>query len=265
MPRVLEARPAAIRVGDVASDTLRPVSRPRVAAVVPTYNEADNLSDLVERLFSLSLDGLRLIVVDDGSPDGTGGLAIQLARRLGADMEVIQRGEKRGLGTAYVAGFSRALAEGADCVLQMDADLSHDPGSIPGILDQLREADVVVGSRYVPGGRADPGWGPLRRLLSIAGNRGIRRLAGLTVHDATSGFKAFRASALRSLDLEGFKCRGFAFQVEMAVACQRKGLKIVERPITVETRTRGRSKMSVRIVVEAVWRLMPLALRKSSG
>ena len=260
---VLEARPRPTDAGK-GHGRLRAGPQPKVAVIVPTYNEADNLPELVDRLFALGLADVMLIVVDDGSPDGTGRLARGLAQRTGA-MEVIQRTEKRGLGTAYVAGFRRALAEDADYVVQMDADLSHDPGCIPTILEGLDEADVVVGSRYTPGGRSDPAWGPLRRLLSMAGNRGIRALAGLTVRDATSGFKGFRAEALRSIDLDRFRCRGFAFQAEMAVVCQRMGLKVVERPIIFETRTRGRSKMSVGIVAEAIWRLIPLAWSKSPG
>ena len=164
-----------------------------VAVVVPTYNEADNLPRLVDRVFSCLPDDAMLIVVDDGSPDGTGALATQLAERSPGAIELVQRDEKLGLGTAYRAGFQRALASGADYVVQMDADLSHDPDSLFAMLAELSSADVVVGSRYVAGASVDPRWGPVRRLLSVAGNRGIGLLAGLHVRDATSGFKAFRA------------------------------------------------------------------------
>ena len=233
-------------------------SSPSVAVVVPTYNEAENLPVLVRRLFALNIPNPRLIVVDDGSPDGTGEVATKLAQQFGGRLEVIQRGRKLGLGTAYVAGFSRALSEGADYVLQMDADLSHTPEYIPELLKELKDADVVVGSRYVPGGGVDETWGLRRRLLSSVGNLGIRVIAGLRVRDATSGFKAFRGSVLSSLDLTRFRCKGFAFQAELAHACQRRGYEVVEHPIVFASRAKGRSKMSLAIVVEAVWRLLPL-------
>ena len=236
-----------------------------MAVVVPTYNEADNLPRLVDRVFSCLPDDAMLIVVDDGSPDGTGALATQLAERSPGAIELVQRDEKLGLGTAYRAGFQRALASGADYVVQMDADLSHDPDSLFAMLAELRSADVVVGSRYVAGASVDPRWGPVRRLLSVAGNRGIGLIAGLHVRDATSGFKAFRAPALAAVDFDGFRCVGFGFQVEMAAACQRLGLRIVEHPIRFRTRRRGRSKMSLGIVVEAIWRLTPMAWRRFSG
>ena len=236
-----------------------------VAVVVPTYNEADNLPRLVDRVFSGMPDDAMLIVVDDGSPDGTGALATQLAERSPGAIELVQRDEKLGLGTAYRAGFQRALASGADYVVQMDADLSHDPDSLFAMLAELRSADVVVGSRYVAGASVDPRWGPVRRLLSVAGNRGIGLLAGLHVRDATSGFKAFRALALAAVDFDGFRCAGFGFQVEMAAACQRLGLRVVEHPIRFRTRRRGRSKMSLGIVVEAIWRLTPMAWKRFAG
>ena len=144
----------------------------------------------------------------------------------------------------------------------MDADLSHDPDSLDAMLAKLRQADVVVGSRYVEGASVDRRWGPIRRLLSVAGNRGIGLLAGLDVRDATSGYKAFRASALAAVDLDGFRCAGFGFQVEMAAACQRRGLRVVEHPIRFRTRRSGRSKMSLGIVLEAIWRLTPMAWRR---
>ena len=233
-----------------------------VAIVVPTYNEAENLPLLVDRIFAGLPEDARLIVVDDGSPDGTGALAARLAERMAGAIELVQRNEKLGLGTAYRAGFERALACGADYVVQMDADLSHNPDSLTPMLAELGCADVVVGSRYVAGASVDPRWGPIRRLLSVAGNRGIGLLAGLDVRDATSGYKAFRASALAAIDLDGFRCAGFGFQVEMAAACQRLGLRVVEHPIRFRIRRSGRSKMSLGIVVEAVRRLTPMAWRR---
>jgi dolichol-phosphate mannosyltransferase len=233
-----------------------------VAVVVPTYNEAANLPLLARRLFALDIPGIMMIVVDDGSPDGTGQVAHKLAQEHGGRVEVVQRGRKLGLGTAYVEGFSRALAQGAEYVLQMDADLSHAPEYLPAFLRQLGQADVVVGSRYVKGGGVDQTWGFLRRLLSSGGNLGIRAITGLKVRDATSGFKAFRAGALRSMDIDRFQCKGFAFQAEVAHACQHLGHRVVEHPIIFASRVEGRSKMSVGIVVEAIWRLLPLRWSK---
>ena len=237
---------------------------PSVAVVVPTYNEADNLPLLVDRILRAPR-AVRLIVVDDGSPDGTGAVAARLAERTPGSIELVRREEKLGLGTAYRAGFERALATGADCVVQMDADLSHDPDSLAARLSELADADVVVGSRYCRGGSVDPEWGQARRLLSAVANRALRLLAGLDVRDATSGYKAFRAQALAAVDLDAFRCAGFGFQVEMAAACHRLDLRVVEHPIRFRTRRSGRSKMSLGIVVEAIRRLTPLAWRRFSG
>ena len=235
---------------------------PAVAVVTPTYNEADNLPLLVDRVFSILADGARMIVVDDGSPDDTGDVAARLARSAPGEIDLVRRGEKLGLGPAYRAGFERALASGAGCVVQMDADLSHDPDDLPKMLAALRDADVVVGSRYVEGGSVDPDWGTTRRLLSAAANRGLRLFTGLDVRDTTSGYKAFRASALAAVDLDDLRCAGFGFQVEMAAACQRLGLRVVERPIRFRARRSGHSKMSLGIAAEAIRRLTPLAWKR---
>lgn len=240
----------------------RSESEPLVTVVVPTFNEAENLPELAKRIFALDIPNASIIVVDDGSPDGTGDVATELGKQLDGRVELIQRGTKMGLGTAYIAGFTQALTKGADYVVQMDADLSHRPEYIPAFLERLGEADVVVGSRYVPGGGVDESWGLSRRLLSAGGNFGIRAITALQVKDATSGFKAFRGSALRSLDLSDFRCKGFAFQAEVAHACQRRGYRVSEYPILFADRTKGRSKMSMAIVVEAVWRLLPLRWRR---
>ena len=226
--------------------------------MAPTYNEAENLPELAKRLFALSIPNMRLIVVDDGSPDGTGDVAKKLSRQLDGRLVLVQRERKMGLGPAYVAGFSQALAEGADYVIQMDADLSHAPECIPAFLRALRKADVVAGSRYVSGGGVDEAWSIPRRLLSSGGNAGIRFITGLKVKDATGGFKAFRGSVLRSFDLTQFRCKGFGFQAEVAYACQRRGYEVVEHPILFMSRAKGRSKMSMAIVLEAIWRLLPL-------
>ena len=235
---------------------------PLLVVVVPTYNEAENLPELARRLFALDLPNIRVIVVDDGSPDGTAEVAKRLAREYGGRVELIQRERKLGMGTAYVAGFARALEKGAEQVVQMDADLSHTPEYIPGFVQRLASADVVVGSRYVAGGGVADEWGVWRRFLSALGNFGIRAIVGVSIKDATSGFKAYRGNALASLDLSRFGSRGFAFQAEVAHACQRMGLDVVEHPIIFEARASGRSKMTGAIVVEALWRLVPLRWSK---
>ncbi len=233
----------------------------RVAVVVPTYNEAANMPELVSRLFSLKIAGLRLYVVDDASPDGTADVARRLSDTYGGRIEVITRQAKLGLGTAYVAGFTKALDDGCDYVVQMDADLSHVPDHLPSMLRKLEGADVVVGSRYTENGGSDPSWGVKRRLLSAFGNHVIRFVTGLKVKDVTSGFKAYTAAALRSLDMSAFRCKGFGFQPEVAYQCQSRGHVVLEHPIIFIDRTKGKSKMSVHIIVEAIWKLTLLRLR----
>ncbi|HIM55186.1 MAG TPA: polyprenol monophosphomannose synthase [Candidatus Latescibacteria bacterium] len=229
-----------------------------VTIVVPTYNEAECLPLLAERIFALGISDTRLIVVDDSSPDGTASVAMELSAKHGGRVEVISRRRKEGLGPAYLEGFSMAVETGSDYVVQMDADLSHDPRHIPAFLDELKQADVVVGSRYVPRGGVDPGWSLKRRMLSYYANLGIRLVTGLDVKDPTSGFKGFRASAVKLICRNRFRCKGFGFQVEVASLCQRNGLRVTQHPITFIDRVHGRSKMSLRIVLEALWCLLPL-------
>lgn len=234
----------------------------KVAVVVPTYNEAANMPELVSRLFSLGIAGLHLYVVDDNSPDGTAQVAHRLSGEHEDRIEVISRQAKLGLGTAYVAGFTKALEDGCDYVIQMDADLSHVPDHLPVMLNKLGGADVVVGSRYTEGGGSDPSWGLKRRLLSAFGNHVIRFVTGLKVRDVTSGFKAYTASALSSLDMDSFRCKGFGFQSEVAFQCQSRGYVVLEHPIVFIDRTKGKSKMSIHIIVEAIWKLTLLRLRR---
>ena len=248
-------------VGMAEQDTSVASSEPRVAVVVPTYNEADNLPELSRRLFALGIGDLHLYVVDDGSPDGTADVARALCERYDGRVEVISRPGKQGLGTAYIAGFRRALDDGSDFVVQMDADLSHPPEQVPAMLERSDKADVVVGSRYTACGRVDPSWSLKRRLLSAFGNHTIRLVTGVSVRDATSGFKLFKAEVLRSLDTSALRCKGFGFQAEVAHQCQARGYAVVEHPITFIDRIRGQSKMSLHIVVEAIWRLSLLRLR----
>ena len=215
-------------------------------------------------MFALGIPDIRLIVVDDNSPDGTGDVARALSGRFGNRIELIARESKAGLGTAYIDGFSHAIAQGADYVLQMDADLSHAPEYIPAFLDALRDADVVVGSRYTQGGAVDEGWHFKRHMLSSSANLCIRVVAGLKVKDCTTGFKGFRADALRALDLDGMRCKGYGFQAEVAYACQRRGYRVVEHPITFYDREAGESKLSLGIIAEVLWWLATLHLRKKA-
>lgn len=233
----------------------------RVAVIVPTYNEAANMPELASRLFGLGLQDVRLYIVDDASPDGTAAVARRLSGEYGGRIEVISRSGKLGLGTAYVTGFARALEEEVDCIVQMDADLSHAPEETPKMLAMLRSFDVVVGSRYTRQGGSDPAWSAKRRALSASGNFLIRLVTGVDIKDVTSGFKAYRAEALRSLDLTRVRCIGFGFQAEIAHYCQARGMKVAEHPITFMERTRGDSKMSFRIIAEAIWKLTLLRLR----
>jgi len=233
----------------------------RTLVVVPTYNERDNLPRLVPQL--LALDPIiDILVVDDASPDGTGDIADGLAR---ADerIRVLHRASKQGLGTAYVAGFTDALERGYGRVVEMDADFSHRPSDLPRLLQATAEptaAHVAIGSRLVPGG-AVVGWSALRRAVSVGGSLIARLLLGLPIRDCTSGFKCFRREALQALDLTRLRSNGFAFQVEVNHACARAGLRVVEVPITFPDRVFGVSKMSWRIVTEALW--LVVALRTS--
>jgi dolichol-phosphate mannosyltransferase len=232
--------------------------------VLPTYNERENLTTVVSlaraALASCDppVDGT-VLIVDDGSPDGTGELADRLAREH-EDVRVLHRARKGGLGGAYLAGFDQALTAGADLVIEMDADLSHDPADLPRLIDAARDgADVVLGSRYLPGGGVE-GWPLHRRLISRAGGRYAAIMLGLQLSDLTGGFKCFRASALRALDPELVHSRGYAFQIELTYQAARAGLEIAEIPIVFREREHGRSKMSPAIALEAIWRVPLLRL-----
>lgn len=223
--------------------------------IIPTYNEQETIADLVSQILANSR--FRVLVVDDNSPDGTGKLIADLAPqepRLG----LLSRPGKQGLGTAYLAGFARALAEGAQFIFEMDADFSHDPRYLPALLAAAEEAhDVVIGSRYVPGGGTTD-WGLIRRIISRGGNLYAGLILGLAVHDATSGLRCYRRKVLESLDLHLIRSNGYSFQIEMVYRALKAGFKIGEVPIIFPDRRVGQSKMSQRIVLEAlinVWRL----------
>jgi len=228
---------------------------------MPTYNEADNLVQMVAELMTLELDGLETLIIDDNSPDGTGQIADDLAAQYANRVHVVHRQGKMGLGTAYITGFRYALDAGVDYVIQMDADFSHSPSHLPHLLERIQECDVVIGSRYVPEGRVDEKWSPWRRFLSWGGNFYARVITGLRIHDTTGGFRCFRRQALLALDLDRIRSEGYAFQIEVAYACQRKGLRLCEIPIYFEDRSMGLSKMSSRIILEAVWRVWQMRWR----
>ncbi len=235
---------------------------PKISAVIPTYNEAENLPGLCAALLKLPLPGrLEILIIDDNSPDGTGRVAEELARVLGGRLRVVHRPRKLGLGTAYIAGFRQVLADGADLVVQMDADFSHSPEYLVPMVELTRDYDVVVGSRWVPGGQVDPHWGLLRRLLSRWGGVYARLILGLRVADPTTGFKVFRREALARIPLNRVVSNGYAFQVEMAYLCELMGLRICEYPIVFRDRTRGRSKMTLGVALEAAWRVLEVRWR----
>jgi dolichol-phosphate mannosyltransferase len=226
--------------------------------VLPTYNEAENVEPLVEAARAKLPPSAQVLIVDDSSPDGTGEIAERLAARH-ENVAVLHRPRKEGLGPAYIAGFRAALAGGAGLVLEMDADFSHDPAYLPRLLEAARRADVVLGSRYVAGGGVSD-WGPLRRAVSRAGSAYARLVLGVGVRDLTGGFKCFRREVLEAIDLDQISTRGYAFQVEVTYRAIRLGFKVVEVPIVFRERRVGSSKMDLKIVAEAVWRL-PLLRR----
>jgi dolichol-phosphate mannosyltransferase len=234
-----------------------------VVAVVPTYNEAANLAEVVD-LLRKAVPGIRILVVDDDSPDGTA----DLARRLGADgddVDVLVRVGRRGLGSAYRDGFRRAIDGGADVCVQIDADLSHDPSDLPALLANVEHgADLAIGSRYVPGGRTES-WSRRRRWLSRWGNRYAAGVLGLAVNDATAGYRAYRAGALESMGFEEVTAEGYGFQVEMTHRLVRAGGRIVEFPIEFKDRRAGVSKMSQDIVGEALGLVLRLWLADRRG
>ncbi|MFG1906412.1 polyprenol monophosphomannose synthase [Kribbella sp. NPDC048928] len=232
----------------------------KIVVVVPTYNERENLPVLAGLLSDLNLPGLELLVVDDNSPDGTGDVADELAKESPEKVGVLHRTAKDGLGRAYIAGITRALDEGADIVIQMDADLSHPASVVPTMVDMLRTTDagVVIGSRYVPGGSAADEWGWHRRALSAFANFYVNAILRLHVKDATAGFKAWKADTLRWIDVGSIASNGYSFQVEMNYRTVKRGLKIAETPIRFEERTEGVSKMSLKVQLESA--LMPWKL-----
>ncbi len=235
----------------------------RVWVVLPTYNEAENIEQLVEAVLVRLPESRRVLVVDDNSPDGTGEIADRLAAAHD-DVSVLHRASKQGLGPAYIAGFREALAGGAELIMEMDSDFSHDPVYLPQLLRAIETADVAIGSRYVPGGGVTE-WGKVRRFISRGGSRYARAILGVDIRDLTGGFKCFRREVLEAIDLDDVNALGYAFQVEMTYRAIQAGFRVVEVPIVFRDRTEGSSKMSKAIVAEAIWRVPAMRLRSRRG
>ena len=232
----------------------------RVWVVLPTYNEAENLERLIAAVRGRLPASRRVLVVDDNSPDGTGEIADRIAAGHD-DVRVLHRERKQGLGPAYIAGFRKALAEGAELIIAMDADFSHDPAYLPQLLRAVENADLVIGSRYVPGGGVTE-WGPLRRFISRGGSAYSRAALGIEVRDLTGGFKCFRRQVLEAIDLDTINARGYAFQVETTYRAIGAGFRVLEVPIVFRDRREGSSKMTKAIVAEAMWRVPAMRLRR---
>ena len=237
---------------------------PRAVLCLPTYNERENLEHMVEALGGvLDTTSDRVLVIDDGSPDGTGAIADRLAAEL-PWVSVLHRSTKEGIGPAYVAGFRWALAEGAELVLELDCDFSHDPTDVPRLIAAAEDADLVLGSRYAPGG-GTANWGLLRRIVSRGGCLYAQVVLGLGVRDLTGGFKCFRRATLEAIDLDALSAHGYAFQIETTYRVKRAGFRVQEVPITFVERRAGASKMTGSIVTEAMWRVPVLRLRALVG
>jgi dolichol-phosphate mannosyltransferase len=224
----------------------------RILVIIPTFNEIDTVTPIVARVRA-SVPNAEILIVDDNSPDGTGDLAQQIATA-DSQVHVMHRLGKEGLGAAYLAGFAWALQAGYDVVVEMDADGSHQPEQLPELLGALSDADLVLGSRWVEGGQVE-NWSKGRELLSRGGSLYSRLLLGIPIRDTTGGYRAFRAEALRQLDLHEVASQGYCFQVDLAWRATQRELRVKEVPITFVERTAGTSKMSQRIVVEALWRV----------
>jgi dolichol-phosphate mannosyltransferase len=235
----------------------------RVLICLPTYNEKESLEPMVRALGDLGLERLEVLVIDDASPDGTGEIADRLAAEL-PWVHVLHRERKEGLGPAYLAGFRRALELGADLVFELDCDFSHNPQDVPRLVAAAEDADLVLGSRYVPGG-GTRNWGLMRRFVSRGGSLYAQVLLQLRIRDLTGGFKCYRRAVLETIDLDAISSRGYAFQIETTYRALRAGFLVVEVPITFSDREVGGSKMSKSIVLEAIWKVPSLRLRALTG
>jgi dolichol-phosphate mannosyltransferase len=235
----------------------------RATVCLPTYDERENLERMVTALGEVLPEGGRVLVIDDNSPDGTGEIADRLAQELD-HVGVLHREQKQGLGPAYLTGFRRALDDGAELVLEMDCDFSHDPADVPRLIAAAADADLVLGSRYVPGGDI-PNWGLVRRVISRGGCLYAQLWLQTRLRDLTGGFKCYRREVLETIDLDAIDSKGYAFQIETTYRALREGFRVVEVPITFVDREEGGSKMSKAIVAEAVWKVPLLRLAALRG
>lgn len=231
----------------------------KITIVIPTYNEAENLPKLISALFELQMSDLNVLVVDDNSPDGTGQIAEDLGVKYEGRVKVMHRAGKLGLGTAYIQGFQRAIEDGAEAIGQMDADFSHPPEKVLELAETIQSCDMVLGSRYVPGGKLDEQWPFWRKALSGFGNFYARTILGMSLRDVTGGFRLWRRETLLGMPLERVRSNGYVFQVEMAYVASKLGYKFKEIPIYFADRRWGESKMSFRIQIEAAVRVWQLA------
>ena len=256
-------------MNDAILAVLQQLRETKITVVIPTYNEAANLPAMAAALMLLPIPQLQLMIVDDNSPDGTGAVADQLATQYNVSdvvrprLLVLHRAGKGGLGTAYVAGMQQALADGADYVLQMDADFSHSPDYIPQMLGVMlaTDADVIIGSRYVPGGTLDEGWGTWRQWVSWWANFYSRMILNLRIRDMTAGFKLWKRAALLGIGLDRIRSNGYSFQVEMAYLCEKLGYHLIEIPIHFEDRRIGQSKLDIPVKIESAWRTWQIRWR----
>ncbi len=237
----------------------------KIVLVIPTYNEAGNLSLLAERIYSLSVPNLSILIMDDDSPDGTGAVADELYQKYGEKFKVVHRETREGLGRAYIHGFDVALADGADVIGMMDADLSHPPEKLPEMIEALVKADVVIGSRYTSGGSLDHNWPLWRKLLSGFANFYTRTLLGLPITDTTGAYRLWKRSALESIPYQQTVSTGYIFLVEQVYLATLRGCKFAEVPIHFTERQIGVSKMSLRLQIEAAIRVLQLRKRYRKG
>ena len=226
--------------------------------VIPTYNEAENIENLIERILLLGIENLDVLIVDDSSPDGTAEIVEKLMQNK-SNIHIIKRAKKAGLGTAYVAGFKYAIEKGYDYIFEMDADFSHNPDEIPNFLSKMNECDLVIGSRYATGVNVI-NWPLSRLILSVGANKYTQIITGLPVKDSTGGFKCFRREVLEKINLDDIRSDGYSFQIEVNFKVWKKGFRICEIPIVFTDREAGSSKMSKKIIREAIWMVWKLKL-----
>lgn len=233
----------------------------KIFIVIPTYCERENITPLVKEIFSINLNHTQVAIIDDNSPDGTGGVAEALKNKYSPNIFVIHRTQKLGLGSAYVVGFKKALSEGADFIITLDADFSHQPRYLPDLINMAKKNDVSIGSRYIKGGKIK-GWTYYRKFLSWGANKFSRVILGLKTEDNTTGFRCYRKEVLEKLPLEKIKSEGYSFLIEMSYYFKKYGIKVREVPIVFENRTRGSSKISRKEIFKALTLVLKLPFRK---